>query len=205
MISRAFYLPKGLARLMRSATIASGEHHLKDAIYYALDIVCAAACYYFAGWQGIIAFAAVWVAGVAAFAWFASMRRRYRTSFSKIVLWGEMADVLAAVGDFTMARHNEVISELPDDTLALATAYYGSLREKDRYSRPMQDVGDANHALALDEVQRRGIDAKLKNAAVVVATARMDADERTKGFVFAITSLKILAAVAIVCVLGLMR
>ena len=172
---------------------------MKTAAYYALDIICAAASYYFAGLHGLIAYAAVWVAGFAAFAWFAAMRFRYRASFSKIVLWGEMADVLAAVGDFTMARHNEEISKLPDDTLALATAYYGSMRDQDRFSRPLQDVGDANHALALDEVHRRGIDAKLKNAAVSVATARVDAGERAEGFVFIITALKLLAAVAIAC------
>jgi hypothetical protein len=112
---------------------------------------------------------------------------------------GQDADVFAAVGDFTMARHNEEISELPDDTLALAAAYYGSMRDQDRFSRPLQDVGGANHALALDELQRRGIDAKLKNAAVMVATARVEADERTKGFVFIVTALKLLAAVAIAC------
>jgi len=172
---------------------------VKKATYYALDIICAAACYYFAGWHGLIAYAAVWVAGFAAFAWFAAMRFRYRASFSKIVLWGEMADVLGAVGDFTMARHNEEISKLPDDTLALATAYYGSMRDQDRFSRPLQDVGDANHALALDEVQRRGIDAKLKSAAVSVATARVEANERAEAFVFIITALKLLAAVAIAC------
>ena len=170
---------------------------MKKLTYYALDIICATACYYFAGWHGLIAYVAVWVAGFAAFAWFATMRFRYRASFSKIVLWGEMADVLAAVGDFTMARHNEEISELPDDTLALAAAYYGSMRDQDRFSRPLQDVGGANHALAIDEVQRRGIDARLKNAAVTVATARVEADERAEGFVFVITALKLLAAVAI--------
>ena len=172
---------------------------MKKAAYFALDIICAAACYYFAGWRGLIVYAAVWVVGYAAFAWFVAMRFRYRGSFSKMVLWGEMADVFAAVGDFTMARHNEEISELPDNSLALAAAYYGSMRDPDRFSRPMQDVGGANHALALDEVQRRGIDAKLKNAAVTVATARMEADGRAEGFVFIITALKLLAAVAIVC------
>jgi hypothetical protein len=170
---------------------------VKKATYYALDIICAAACYYFAGWHGLIAYAAVWVAGFAAFVWFAAMRHQYRTLFSKMVLWGEMADVLAAVGDFTMAQHNEEISKLPDDTLALATAYYGSMRNQDGFSRPLKDVGDANHALALDEVQRRGIDAKLKNAAVSVATARVDANERAEAFAFIITALKLLAAVAI--------
>lgn len=135
---------------------------MKDATYYALDIGSAAACYYFGGWHGLLAYAAVWTAGFAAFAWFAAMRFRYRDSFSKIVLWGKMTDVFAAVGDFTMARHNEEISELPDDTLALAAAYYGSMRDQDRFSRPLQDVGGASHALVLDEVQRRGIDAKLK-------------------------------------------
>lgn len=170
---------------------------MKKATYYALDIICAVACYYFAGWHGLIAYAAVWLAGFAAFTWFAAMRFRYRDSFSKIVLWGEMADVLAAVGDFTMARHNEDISALPDETLALAAAYYGSMRDRERFSRALQDVGGANHALALDEVQRRGIDAKLKNAAVTVATARIEADERAEGFVFIITALKLLAAVAI--------
>jgi hypothetical protein len=172
---------------------------VKKAAYFALDIICAAACYYFAGWRGLIVYAAVWVAGYAAFAWFVAMRFRYRDSFSKIVLWGEMADVFAAVGDFTMARHNEEISELPDNSLALAAAYYGSMRDPDRFSRPLQDVGGANYALALDEVQRRGIDAKLKNAAVTVATARMEADERAKAFVSIVTAFKLLAAVAIVC------
>ncbi len=36
---------------------------MKKATYFALDIICAAACYYFAGWHGLIAYAAVWVAG----------------------------------------------------------------------------------------------------------------------------------------------
>jgi len=36
---------------------------VKKATYFALDIICAAACYYFAGWHGLIAYAAVWVAG----------------------------------------------------------------------------------------------------------------------------------------------
>jgi hypothetical protein len=173
---------------------------VKKATYYALDIICAATCYYFAGWHGLIAYAVVWVAGFAAFAWFTAMGFRYRdSSFSKIVVWGEMASVFAAVGDFTMAQHNEEISGLPDDTLALAAAYYGSMRDPDRFSRPLQDLGVANHALALDEVQRRSIDAKLKNAAVVVTRARVDAGERAKVFVFIITALKLLAAVAIAC------
>jgi hypothetical protein len=174
---------------------------VKKATYYALDIICAAACYYFGGWHGLIAYAAVWAAGFAAFAWFSAMWYRYRTSFSKTVVLGGMADVLAAVGDFTMAQHNEEISKLPDDTLALATVYYGSMRDQDRSSRPLQDLGGANHALALDEVQRRGIDAKLKNAAVTVATARVEAHERAKGFAFIVTALKLLAAVAIACLI----
>lgn len=39
----------------------------------------------------------------------------------------------------------------------------------------------------------------MKNAAVTVATARMEADERAKAFVSIVTAFKPLAAVAIVC------
>jgi hypothetical protein len=100
---------------------------VKKVTYYALDIGSAAACYYFAGWRGVAIYAVVWIAAYAAFAGFAFARMRYRTPFARVVWGGEMSDVLTAVADFGNARLDEEISELPDNSLALACAYYGSM------------------------------------------------------------------------------
>jgi hypothetical protein len=173
---------------------------VKKATYYALDIGSATACYYFAGWRGVAVYAVVWIAAYAAFAGFAFARMRYRTPFARVVWGGEMSDVLIAVADFGNARLDEEISELSDSSLALACAYYGSMHgHPDRFSPDVQSVGVASHGLALAEIERRGIESKLKYAAVTVATARMNAGNAAEGFTFIISTVKLLAAAAIAC------
>jgi hypothetical protein len=111
-----------------------------------------------------------------------------------------MSDVLIAVADFGNARLDDEISELPDNSLALACAYYGSMPgHPDRFSPAVQSVGEATHRLALAEIERRGIELKLKNAAVTVATARMHAGHTAEAITFITSTVKLLAAVTIAC------
>jgi hypothetical protein len=165
---------------------------MKNATHYAFDLGAVAVCYYFTGWYGVVAFAVVWVAVVAATAWL--VLQTEKGSFGEFLL-GRMGAVFDAVNEFGAARDAGDVSTLPDDRLVVACAFYGSVSLR---SKSMQNVVEANRALAVAEVERRGLDAKLKYAAAEVASARAGYDQRKEALVFVSIVARLLAAAAIV-------
>ena len=111
-----------------------------------------------------------------------------------------MSDVFNAVREFEAARDAEDVSVLRDEDLVLACAYYGSIPPNVRFSTSMRNAAEANHALAIAEVERRGLVSKLKHAAAVVSSARLAINFHMEGIAFFVAAVKLLATIAIICV-----
>jgi hypothetical protein len=63
----------------------------------------------------------------------------------------------------------------------------------------MRNALEANRAIAIAEVERRDLDAKLKHAAAVVASARAGLHQRMEALGFVAIAVRLLAAIAIAC------
>lgn len=173
---------------------------MQKAKHYAVDICAAAVSYYFAGWYGVLAFAIVWAAVTGGAAWLLLQMQNYETPIGQY-LAGRMREVMDAIDEFAAARDAGDVTRLNDDSLALACAFYGNYGSPDtKLSTSMRGAMEANHALAVAEVGRRNLDLKLKNAAAVVASARAGIAQHADTLGYGIIALKVVAAVAIVCV-----
>jgi hypothetical protein len=172
---------------------------MRKAKHYALDLGAVTVCYYFAGWHGVVAFAVVWVAVVAAAAWLVLQIESYEEGSLGKFLAGRMGEVFDAINEFGAARDAGDVSTMPDDHLVVACAFYGSVSPNAPSSTSMRNAVEANRVLAIAEVERRGLDAKLKHAAAVVASARAGLHERMEAVGFAATAVKLLAMIAIAC------
>jgi hypothetical protein len=173
---------------------------MQKAKHYAVDICAAAACYYFAGWYGVLAYAIVWAVVIGAATWLALQMQNYESPIGQY-LAGRMGDVMDAINEFGAARDAGDVSGLTDDNLVLACAFYGNYGSADtKLSTSMRGAMAANHALAVAEVERRNLDLKLKNAAAVVASARAGVEQQMDALGYGIIAAKVVAAVAIVSV-----
>jgi hypothetical protein len=172
---------------------------MKKAVFYVLDLGAAAVCYYFAGWAGLIAFAIVWLVVAAGVAWLVLQLQSYEEGSLGKFLAGKMAEVFDAINEFGVARDADEVSTMPDDRLVVACAFYGSASPNAQGSTSMRNAVEANYALATAEVERRGLNSRLKHAAAVVASARAGLNERMEAVGFAATTVKLLATIAITC------
>lgn len=172
---------------------------MRKAKHYALDLGAVAVCYYFAGWHGVVAFAVVWVAVVAAAAWLVLQIESCEEGSLGQFMAGKMGGVFDAINEFGAARDAGDVSTMRDDRLVVACAFYDGVSLNAPCSTSTRNAVEANRVLAIAEVERRGLDAKLKHAAALVASARAGLDQRMEALGFVAIAVRLLAAIAIAC------